>query len=218
VEPVVVPEVPQTLAEKMKFAWVQSVDRISVTYYVKGLTKEKVAVDFVTKSMQVKLAPLSDGSEYASNVDLFGAISPAECSVQVTGYKVIVTLKKADLLEWKDLFATDMGEVVQRPNVKGRFEGPTYPTSSKKKSNWSEVEKQAAKEEEAEKPEGDAALTKLFQQIYSKADDDTRRAMIKSYQTSGGTVLSTNWGEVEKANYDRDISAPKGMEVHRWNE
>jgi hypothetical protein len=36
--------------------------------------------------------------------------------------------------------------------------------------------------------------------------------MVKSMQTSGGTCLSTNWGEVEKSNYEKERQAPKGME------
>jgi hypothetical protein len=34
--------------------------------------------------------------------------------------------------------------------------------------------------------------------VCARAHQDSRRAMIKSYQTSGGTVLSTNWKEVAK--------------------
>merc|ERR1711869_77543 len=84
-----------------------------------------------------------------------------------------------------------------------------YPSSNTKKKNWNDTEKELADE----KPEGDEALNKLFRDIYGNASEETRRAMNKSFQTSGGTVLSTNWGDVGKADYegkDRP-SAPEGQ-------
>ncbi len=46
------------------------------------------------------------------------------------------------------------------------------------------------------------------------ADEDTRRAMMKSYQTSGGSVLSTDWKDVRRKDYEgKDRPAPpKGQE------
>lgn len=38
----------------------------------------------------------------------------------------------------------------------------------------------------------------FFKKLYAGADDDTRRAMVKSYVESQGTSLSTNWSEVGK--------------------
>ena len=90
---------------------------------------------------------------------------------------------------------------------------PSYPTSSKTKKNWDAIDKDIKKEESQDKPEGDSALNALFKQIYERADENTRRAMIKSYQTSGGTVLSTNWDEVASKDYegkDRP-DAPEGQ-------
>lgn len=78
---------------------------------------------------------------------------------------------------------------------------PVYPSSAKNKKNFDNMDKVCDKEMKGT-PEGDSALNDLFKQIYGKADEETRRAMIKSYQTSGGTVLSTNWGEVGEKDYE----------------
>ncbi len=88
-----------------------------------------------------------------------------------------------------------------------------YPTSNTKKRDWSKNE-----DADDEKPEGDEALNKLFKEIYANATEETRRAMVKSFQTSGGTVLSTNWDEVGNADYegkDRP-SAPDGQTWKKW--
>ncbi len=50
-------------------------------------------------------------------------------------------------------------------------------------------------EKKGELDEGDP-LNAFFKKIFSQGDDDQRRAMMKSYVESNGTVLSTNWNEV----------------------
>ena len=92
--------------------------------------------------------------------------------------------------------------------------GATYPSSSAKPKDWAALEKAVAAEEAASPPEGEAALTHLFRTLYADADDDTRRAMVKSYQESGGTVLSTNWAEVGKEAVK--MTAPEGMDVRKY--
>ena len=54
----------------------------------------------------------------------------------------------------------------------------------------------------------------FFKKLYAGADPDTRRAMMKSYQESGGTALSTNWNEVGKKKVE--VSPPEGMEERKY--
>eukprot|EP00415_Alexandrium_ostenfeldii_P001840 UN1840 len=125
--------------------------------------------------------------------------------------KVELSLAKKSVgLQWRDLEKHE--EVAYTPDQ------PSYPTSSKQKRDWGQIDKDIEGELRNEKPAGDEALNKLFKEIYDRADDETRRAMNKSFQTSGGTVLSTNWGEVGKADYegkDRP-TPPEGQEWRDW--
>jgi len=86
-----------------------------------------------------------------------------------------------------------------------------YP-SSKGPKNWDKI----AAEIPEDKVEGEAALNKVFQQIYGGGSEEQRRAMIKSFTESGGTVLSTNWEDVGKKTVKG--SPPKGMEMKDWDE
>lgn len=100
----------------------------------------------------------------------------------------------------------------------------TSKKGGRRPQDWDKLAQEVEKEESEEKLEGDAALNKLFKQIYGNgrrrwrkkierltwsppahhpsvplaADEDTRRAMMKSFSESNGTVLSTNWSEVSK--------------------
>ena len=90
-----------------------------------------------------------------------------------------------------------------------------YPSSSKVKKDWSQLDKEIDEQEKEDaSKDGNEGMWRLFRDIYAKGNEETRRAMIKSFQTSGGTVLSTNWNEVKDKDYegkDRP-EAPKGQE------
>lgn len=86
--------------------------------------------------------------------------------------------------------------------------------------DWSKIAQEidAQEEEENKQLSGDASLQHFFQKIYSNASEEQRRAMMKSFQTSGGTVLSTNWEEVARKDFagkDKP-DCPKGQEWKRY--
>jgi suppressor of G2 allele of SKP1 len=79
----------------------------------------------------------------------------------------------------------------------------------KSKTNWTELEKEAAKIEEEEQD----PMQKFLKTIYKDADEDTKRAMLKSYSESCGTVLSTNWKDIKQKK--TEIKPPDGMEYRK---
>ncbi|KAL9631318.1 MAG: hypothetical protein Q9204_004283 [Flavoplaca sp. TL-2023a] len=108
--------------------------------------------------------------------------------------------------------------------------GPSYPTSSKSgPKDWDKVADDLTKKPKKQNKEGEEggdngldeefeeegdAVNGFFKQLYSRADPDTRRAMMKSYQESNGTTLSTNWSEVGKEKVE--THPPDGMEAKPW--
>lgn len=58
--------------------------------------------------------------------------------------------------------------------------------------NTGKTEKIEVKEDDEEGDE----LNGFFKKLYKDSNEDTRRAMMKSYQESNGTSLSTNWADV----------------------
>ncbi|KAL7075438.1 hypothetical protein ACQ4LE_004937 [Meloidogyne hapla] len=82
---------------------------------------------------------------------------------------------------------------------------PTSSDLSAKYAKWDKLAKEVDENDEAEE-----GVDKLFQKIYKDASDDTKKAMIKSFTESKGTVLSTNWGEVKKGQVA--MKPPQGSE------
>ena len=164
------------------------------------------------------------------SLSLFHKVVPDECSYSVGTAKVEIKLKKQIPGKWESLEGSGE-EAVQTMNappppasstaVADPDAAPSSKVYSGSSKNWNAIESDLKKAEEEEKPEGEEALNKLFRDIYGRADEDTRRAMNKSFQTSGGTVLSTNWGEIKEKDYDKEkadgtLKPPDGQEWKKW--
>ncbi len=67
----------------------------------------------------------------------------------------------------------------------------------------------------AKSAEEESDINAFFQKIYKDANEDTRRAMIKSFQESNGTTLSTNWDEVGKGKVE--TKPPSGMTPRKYD-
>lgn len=87
---------------------------------------------------------------------------------------------------------------------------PAYPTSSKKgPKDWDTIGADDDDDENADNDPND-----FFRKLYASASPDAQRAMMKSFQESNGTALSTDWDSVSKKTVD--TQPPDGMEVKKW--
>lgn len=176
--------VPATPAKpKYRHEFYQKPEEVVVTIFAKGIPADNVAVEFGEQILSVNIA-LPGEDEYHFQTRLFGKIIPDKCRYAVLSTKIEVRLTKAENIQWTSLEFRLEAAVPQivTASVSGT-QRPTYP-SSKPKVDWDKLEAQMKKEEKDEKLDGDAALNKFFRDIYKDADEDTRRAMSKSFVES----------------------------------
>ncbi|KYN00020.1 Suppressor of G2 allele of SKP1 like protein, partial [Cyphomyrmex costatus] len=163
-------------------------------------------------------AKLPSGNEYSLELDLANFIVVEQCTYKILPSKIEIKLKKRDDIRWTTLEGNPvLNQVKPIPTeiLQAGKEASKYPSSCKKSKDWDKVGKEIEQQEAAEENEGEAAVNALFQKIYGSGSDEVRRAMNKSFIESGGTVLSTNWGEVGNKTIER--KPPDGMEWKAWD-
>lgn len=197
---------------KYRHEFYQKPEEAVVTIFAKGIPADNVLVNFGEQILSVTI-DIPGEEAYIFQPRLFGKIIPANCKYVVLSTKIEIRLAKVEPVHWTSLEYAKDSLVVRNSNVLSGNQRPSYP-SSKPTKDWDKLEAQVKKEEKDEKLDGDAALNKFFRDIYQDADEDTRRAMRKSFVESNGTVLSTNWKEV--GSKEVEGTAPDGMELRKW--
>ncbi|XP_031711177.1 protein SGT1 homolog isoform X1 [Anarrhichthys ocellatus] len=190
----------------VKHDWYQTESQVIVTVMAKNVPKDGVCVNFMEKELSATIQ-LASGENYNLDLHLLFPIVPQQSNFKILTTKVEFKLKKTDAMRWEKL----EGEG-QESNIK-HFDPNQYP-SSHSACNWDKVMVDLGEEEKTEKLEGDAALNKLFQQIYCDGTDEVKRAMNKSFMESGGTVLSTNWVDVGKRKVE--MNPPEDVEFKKY--
>ncbi|KAI9857751.1 MAG: hypothetical protein M1824_004707 [Vezdaea acicularis] len=232
-----------TASTKVRHEWYQTPTDVVISLFVKGVSKEKTSIDIQANSLSVNFPlPSNTSTDYDFTLTpLAHPIDPTASTSKVLSTKIEIVLKKSQAgTKWHALESSsfDSTIITTAPSTTSTPQAttsldkpPSYPTSSRKgPKNWDTLPLEASLPQETSDPNapptasnpledddesGDPASA-FFKKIYKDADPDTRRAMMKSFQESNGTALSTNWADVGKGKVE--TSPPDGMEAKGWGE
>ncbi|KAJ7492641.1 SGS domain-containing protein [Mycena latifolia] len=186
-------------------------ERVTISIFDRGADPAGVTVKFEPRKLSY-----TNGDKSLVLEPLKGQITTDACDFTVGKVKVEIRLSKAGGGRWGGLIGDSPD-----PLANSAAPSSVATTSVKPKKNWEGITSEILTSEKEKSTEedpnvgGDSTLNSFFQKIFGDADDDTKRAMMKSYQESGGTTLSTNWDEVKKGKVE--VKPPAGSEWKKWN-
>ncbi|KAF8328173.1 SGS-domain-containing protein, partial [Cantharellus anzutake] len=195
-----------------RHAFFETDQKVELSIFVKNAIPDDVKIAFEPRKFFFKYG----GSELVLD-PLRSTVDPGKCTYRVGQVKIEVVLAKVAAIRWGSLV-----QDINLPDPNAPF-ASSLPSESQPKSgkNWealasSALENEGKDKTSAEDPNagGDAAVNGFFQQLYANADEDTKRAMLKSYTESGGTSLSTDWNEVSRGKVE--VRPPSGAEERKW--
>ncbi|CCG81904.1 SGT1-like protein Git7 [Taphrina deformans PYCC 5710] len=193
-----------TVPEKpgIRHDWYETGDRVIITLYARGLAKDDCNICFEPRQISVTLLRLQEREPCIEVfAPLSGDILPEESFFKLMATKIEISARKVHPGKWSKLL----------DNAGESSAGLQTTQLHRKDRNWDSF---ADYTDEEPVSDGDAALTNLFQTLYKDADEDTRKAMIKSYTESGGTSLSTDWNSVKQKKVE--IQPPDGMQACQY--
>ncbi|GAA5926993.1 hypothetical protein JCM1841_001605 [Sporobolomyces salmonicolor] len=214
------------MATKIRHEWYQTDSEVVVSVFIRNVKEEDLKVDIQERSLSLSVR-LPTGSDIVFDLDpVAHPIDVAQSSYRVLQPKIELKLRKKDAgIKWTKVEGEDepVGQKLSAPAESAAAGAHAYPSSSRKHHNWDAIARDAAAEDEAFEKEfstknpgagGDKQLNELFQKLYADATDDQRRAMVKSYQESNGTALSTDWSDVKSRTVE--TRPPDSMVAKKW--
>lgn len=168
----------------MKLDWTQDDQFVHIELHTHTL--KTVQVQFNERDLQIEMCfknRIPEKETFAMR--LSDRVIPNGCRHQFQRETIKLTLKKVEPNHW-----TDAGQVSQESNLQSK--------KPKKKTLDTNEWERLLRETEAENGDNEKDPSDVFKQLYDFGDDNARRAMIKSFTESNGTVLSMNWGEVQR--------------------
>jgi suppressor of G2 allele of SKP1 len=174
---------------KMRHEWHESADNIYIEVFSTGLCGDDGSIIVSVANDRTVRIDVTKPATWFLNLNLLCRVDGEKMTWRVTPYKLVVTLPKVVQGWWGKLEASATDDT-RRVDA--------YPSSCQKPHDWTAIEKSAVKEEQ---PPSDPMS--FMRSLYANGDDETRRAMQKSMEESGGTVLNMNWDQVSKGKVEK---------------
>ncbi|KAJ7634281.1 SGS domain-containing protein [Mycena polygramma] len=199
------------MAVPLRHEFYETDEKVTISIFDRGADPSGVQVQFDRRKLSY-----TNGEKSLVLEPLKGQIVTDACEFTVGKVKIEVRLAKAVPGRWGGLIGDSPD-----PLANSAASSSVTTTSVKPKKNWEGITTEILTSEKEKTTEedpnvgGDSTLNGFFQKIFGDADEDTKRAMMKSYQESGGTTLSTNWDEVKRAKVE--VKPPAGSEWKKWN-
>jgi suppressor of G2 allele of SKP1 len=147
----------------------QTAKNCAVVLYTKGHTLENLITHPESNSLTIEAE--IDGVHAIKAWQFYSTVDPSSVRVSAGRATTEITLAKSPALNWPRIEA-------EEPQTAVLYE------------KWGKIGSQKEEEEKADGLDG------LLQKIYKDATPETRRAMMKSFTESKGTVLSTDWSDI----------------------
>ncbi|KAF9651868.1 SGS-domain-containing protein [Thelephora ganbajun] len=197
-----------------RYEFYETEDRLTLSIFDKGVDLADVQIKFEPRAFSY-----IRGDNVVQLEPLKGQIDTEKSDYAIGKVKIEVRFVKVAAIRWGGL-------VGDAPDPLNAFPTTTTTTAAASAGhkpfykNWDGITNKILADDKpvttSEDPNagGDAAVNKFFQEIYGNADENTKRAMMKSFVESGGTTLSTNWEEVSRGTVE--VKPPQGSEWKKW--